>query len=118
MLEYESCQLKDMDVDMDENKEELGFIPSVVSWKEMFEVPRHRVSDGGRRRRATHDKPLPTLLQCEVRREEGAEGTASNGKASSLRRDRESSCRLVSVHVALRVGSWRSTWPRRVTHRT
>ena len=29
--DYESCQWNDMDVDMDENMEELSFIPSVVS---------------------------------------------------------------------------------------
>ena len=29
--EYESCQLTDIDVDMDENKEEWSFIPSAVS---------------------------------------------------------------------------------------
>ena len=29
--EYESCQLHDMDVDVDENKEEISFIPSAVS---------------------------------------------------------------------------------------
>ena len=29
--ESESCQLNDMDVDMNENKEELSFIPSVVT---------------------------------------------------------------------------------------
>ena len=29
--EYESCQLKNMVVDMDENKEELSFIRSVVT---------------------------------------------------------------------------------------
>ena len=29
--EYESWQLKDMDMDMNENKEELSFVPSVVT---------------------------------------------------------------------------------------
>ena len=29
--EYESCQLNNMDMDMNENKEELSFIPSVVT---------------------------------------------------------------------------------------
>ena len=29
--EYESCQQNDMNVDVDENKEELSFIPSAVS---------------------------------------------------------------------------------------
>ena len=29
--EYESCQLNAMDLDMDENKEELSFIPCAVS---------------------------------------------------------------------------------------
>ena len=36
--EYESCQLNDMDVDMDENKQELIFLPIAVSdsagWRE------------------------------------------------------------------------------------
>ena len=77
--EYESCQLTDMDVDMDENKEEWSFIPSAVSssagWhepklmcdrqcrEEGFKLLRHRVSDGGRQRRAVQDKPLRKLLQ-------------------------------------------------------
>ena len=33
--EYESCQLSDMDVDMDEKKEELSFIPSSAEWHEL-----------------------------------------------------------------------------------
>ena len=31
MQEHESCQLNDMDVDTDENKEEFSLIPSAVS---------------------------------------------------------------------------------------
>ena len=45
--EYESCKLNDMDVHMDENKEEFSFIPSAVSssagWREpLFMCDRQR----------------------------------------------------------------------------
>ena len=76
--EYEWCQEKDMDVEVDENKEELSFIPSAVSssagWHEpqfmcdrrmpagRFQVLRHRVSDGGSRWSAARDKPMHRLL--------------------------------------------------------
>ena len=117
---YQSCQLNDKDVGMDEDKEEPTFIPSAVSktagWhapkvmcdrqchKESFQVQRHRVSDGGRRRRAAHDEPFRGLSHCEARRE-GAEATPQihGRKVQSLRRDREASCRLVWVHVAWKV---------------
>ena len=81
--EYESCQQRDVDVDMDENKEELIFIPSAASgsagWYEpKFMCPtgrcqllRHRVSNGGRRRRGAHDNLHPKMLQFEARRKKG-----------------------------------------------
>ena len=114
--EQESCQLNDMDVDMDE-KEELSFVPSAVSrtagWHEPklvcdrqcredgFQVPRHRVSDGGRRRRGAHDEPLQGLLQCEARRDEGAKGERPPMEESSL----------WEVIVRQVVGWFGCTWP-------
>ena len=38
--EYESCQLTDMDVDMDEHKEELIFVPSAVSSSAGWRAPK------------------------------------------------------------------------------
>ena len=62
-LEYDSCQQNAMEVDRDEGKEELSFVPSAVSysaeWREPrfmcdrqcrtegFQVSRHRVGNGG-----------------------------------------------------------------------
>ena len=43
-----------------------------VNWVGRHQVPRHRVSDGGGRRRGAHDEPLQGLLQCEARPDEGA----------------------------------------------
>ena len=97
--EYESCQLNDMDVDMDENKQELSFIPIAVSdsagWREpnimcdrqfreeRCPVLRHRISDGGREGRDAHDKPLPVMSQSEARRKEGASFSQHALEASS-----------------------------------
>ena len=39
MQEYQSCQLNDVDVDMDDNKEELSFIPDAVSTREVGDWP-------------------------------------------------------------------------------
>ena len=39
-LEYESCQLNDMDVDRDEGKEELSVVPSAVSDSAGWHEPR------------------------------------------------------------------------------
>ena len=41
--EYESCQLNDMDVDMDENEQELSFIPIAVSDSAGWLEPLHHV---------------------------------------------------------------------------
>ena len=53
--EYESCQVNGMDVDMDENEEELSFIPSAVS----------RTAGWHERRQAAHDKSLQKKMQNE-----------------------------------------------------
>ena len=71
-----------MDVDIDENKQKLSFVQSAVSysagWHEpkfmwhtvqerRFQVLRHCVHNGGRRR-AAHDKLLPEMLLWRARR--------------------------------------------------
>ena len=91
-----SCQLNELEVDMDENKKELSFIPSAVrSWAGWHEpkfmcdkqcwkkaLVRHHISNGAGHWRAVHDKPLQLLLQSEARRKEGASGKQHAMEAS------------------------------------
>ena len=43
--EYESCHQNDMDLDMDENKEELRFVPSTVSRSAGWHEPKFRCDE-------------------------------------------------------------------------
>ena len=81
--ECESCQLKDMDVHMDENKEELSFVPSAVSDSAEWHEPKF-MSDRQCRKDdllVEHDSEPVSINLCQYcdnlrqRREDGAERT-------------------------------------------
>ena len=100
--EYLSCQFNEMDVDTDENKEGLSFIPSAVSssagWRQAvlqyFDIASVRVVT------EPYTIHLREMLQSEARQNEGADGKRQAVEGvSSLRRDREASWQLALTHT-------------------
>ena len=124
--EYESCQQNDMNVDVDENKEEVSFVPSAVSSSaepifvrhavpgEWVPVLRNCISDGGRRWSAAHDTPLQRLLEFEAMRKEGTSDTQQAMEdLGSLGKDRGAQCRLVDVRAVSKIRLGSATLPER-----